>query len=151
MKRRDFLTIALAGTAMAAAGARPAFAAATHTIKMLNTGKDGPMVFEPAVVKAKPGDTIRFVATDKGHNAELIAGMAPAGVTLPKGAMGKDVSYTLAKPGVYGFKCAPHYGMGMVALIQVGAAANKAAVATVAAKAPGIAKKRFATYLTRVA
>jgi len=149
MNRRNFLSVAVAGGALMAAG--PALArGATHTIKMLNSGADGTMVFEPAVVKAKPGDTIRFVATDKGHNAELVAGMAPAGVTLPKGAMSKDVSYTLTAPGVYGFKCLPHYAMGMVAVVQVGAGSNRAAVEAVAAKAPGLAKKRFAAYLAKL-
>lgn len=150
MNRRDFLTVALAGTALASVGVRPASAAATHTIKMLNTGADGAMVFEPGVVKARPGDTIRFIATDRGHNAELIPGLAPAGATVPKGAMGKDHAVTLTKPGVYAFKCAPHYGMGMVAVVQVGAAGNKAAVAAGAAKAPGLARKRLAAYVARV-
>ena len=37
------------------------------------------MVFEPALVKVAPGDTVKFVATDKGHNAETIKGMLPDG------------------------------------------------------------------------
>ena len=32
---------------------------------------------------------------------------------------------TFDKPGVYGVKCLPHYGMGMVALVVVGTPANK--------------------------
>ena len=45
---------------------------------MLNKGAEGAMVFEPALVKVAPGDTVKFVATDKGHNAETIKGMLPA-------------------------------------------------------------------------
>ena len=41
----------------------PAFAA-EHTVKMLNSGKDGMMVFEPAVLSVNKGDTVKFVATD---------------------------------------------------------------------------------------
>ena len=37
------------------------------------------MVFEPSFVKIAPGDTVRFVSTDKGHNAETIKGMLPEG------------------------------------------------------------------------
>ena len=37
------------------------------------------MVFEPAFVKIAPGDTVKFVSTDKGHNAEIIKGMLPEG------------------------------------------------------------------------
>jgi hypothetical protein len=36
------------------------------------------MVFEPALVKIEPGDTVKFVAADKGRNAETIKGMPPA-------------------------------------------------------------------------
>jgi hypothetical protein len=34
--------------------------------------------------------------------------------------MGKEVSMTVTKPGLYGIKCMPHYTMGMVALVQQG-------------------------------
>lgn len=98
--------------------------AATYDVKMLNKGEAGAMVFEPAFVKAQPGDTINFIATDKGHNAETIKGMMPEGAEGFKGGMGKDISVTLDKEGVYGVKCLPHYALGMVALIQVGDPVN---------------------------
>lgn len=147
MLKTRILSLAAAGALLLAAGQA---AAAEHTIKMLNRGADGFMVFEPAVVKAKPGDTLRFVPTDLSHNAEMITGMVPDGVPLAKGAMNKELVVKVTKPGVYGFKCSPHFSMGMVALVQVGPAANKAAVQAAAAKTPGQAKKRFATYLARV-
>jgi pseudoazurin len=71
-------------------------------------------------VKAAPGDVIHFEPTDAAHNAETIPSLLPAGATAFKGVMGKDVSVTVSKPGLYGVKCMPHYTMGMVALIQVG-------------------------------
>lgn len=41
-------------------------AAAEIEVKTLNKGSDrGKMVFEPTLVKIGPGDTIKFVATDK--------------------------------------------------------------------------------------
>lgn len=41
-------------------------AAAEIEVKTLSKGSDrGKMVFEPTLVKIEPGDTIKFVATDK--------------------------------------------------------------------------------------
>lgn len=126
-------------------------AAAEHTVQMLNRGPGGAMVFSPALVQARPGDTIRFVPTDPGHNAETIAGMLPAGVTVQRGAMGREFVLRVTQPGVYGVKCAPHYSMGMVALIQVGAAdSNVAAVRTAVARTPPLARRRLTEMLTRV-
>ena len=98
--------------------------AAEIEVKMLNKGNEGMMVFEPALVKITPGDTVKFVATDKGHNAETIKGMLPADATPFLGKSGEDVAVTFDKPGVYGVKCLPHYGMGMVAMVVVGAPIN---------------------------
>ncbi|PRD41850.1 pseudoazurin [Phyllobacterium phragmitis] len=122
--------------------------AAEFEVKMLNKGEKGVMVFEPSFVKAAPGDTIRFVPTDKGHNAESIKGMIPDGAEAFKGKTNGEVTVTLTKEGVYGVKCAPHYGMGMVALIEVGAPANVEAAGQV--KHPGKAKAVFAELLGQV-
>ena len=98
--------------------------AAEIEVKMLNKGAEGAMVFEPALVKVAQGDTVKFVATDKGHNAETIKGMLPADATPFLGKNGEDVAVTFEKPGVYGVKCLPHYGMGMVAMVVVGTPTN---------------------------
>ena len=118
-------TMTLATIAVFVGLAGPAMAAEIQ-VKMLNRGTDGVMVFEPALVKIEPGDTVKFVATDKGHNAETIKGMFPADSTPFVGKLGEDVKVTFDKPGVYGVKCLPHYGMGMVALIVVGTPGNLA-------------------------
>lgn len=47
--------------------------AADHTVKMLNFGKDGSMVFEPTYVKAEIGDTITFVPQNSSHNVQSFA------------------------------------------------------------------------------
>jgi len=112
--------------------------AAEVEVKMLNKGVEGAMVFEPALVKVAPGDTVKFVATDKGHNAETIKGMLPADATPFLGKNGEDVAVTFDKPGIYGVKCLPHYGMGMVALIVVGTPGNLAE----AKAAPQVGKAR---------
>jgi len=94
--------------------------AAEVEVKMLNKGTEGLMVFEPALVKIELGDTVKFVATDKSHNAETIKNMLPEGAAPFAGKMSEDVAVTFDKPGVYGIKCMPHYAMGMVALVVVG-------------------------------
>src|SRR5690606_8358648 len=73
--RRIIAMLAFAAAIMVAGAA----GAAEIEIRMLNKGEKGAMVFEPDYVKAAPGDTIRFVSTDKGHNAETIKGMIPEG------------------------------------------------------------------------
>jgi len=89
-------------------------------VKMLNSGPGGMMVFDPALVRLKSGDSIKFLPTDKGHNVETIKGMAPDGAEYVKTTVGQEAVVKFDKEGVYGFKCAPHYMMGMVALVVVG-------------------------------
>ena len=103
-------------------------------------------MFEPAVVKAAPGDTVTFVATDKGHNAEIVSGMIPTGAAPFKGKMNQTFTVKFAKPGVYGYKCLPHYGMGMVGAVIVGSATPNAAQA-MSVSHPGKAKQSFAAIL----
>ena len=126
----------------------PAAFAENFEVHMLNKGTEGAMVFEPAFIKAAVGDTITFVSADKGHNVEGIKGMLPDGVEPFKSAMGIDYILTVTADGVYGIKCTPHYAMGMVALIQVGAPANLDAAAAVVQK--GKAKTRFEPLFAQV-
>ena len=94
----------------------PAFAE-EHIVKMLNSGKDGMMVFEPAVLSVNKGDTIKFVATDMAHNSASV--FTPPGATPWRGMMSRDISVTLDTPGVYIYECTPHNMMAMVGVIQV--------------------------------
>lgn len=143
-----------AASALSACFALSLLAAPAHArqweVKMLNKGSNGKlMVFEPAFIAAKPGDTVKFLATDKGHNAETIAGMAPKGAAPFKGKINQEVVLKLSAPGLYGYKCLPHAGMGMVGLIQVGPAANKAEAAAAAARLPGLAKKEMGLLIAK--
>jgi pseudoazurin len=118
----------LAAAAFITLAAGPAFAA-NFDVQMLNKGADGAMVFEPALVNVAVGDTVTFLPTDKGHNAETIPDILPAGAEAFKGKMGEQIVVTFAVPGAYGIKCAPHLGMGMVGLVVVGdAPVDKAAI-----------------------
>ena len=137
--------IFIAGAVAAAAVSAPV-AAKDHMVKMLNKGASGAMVFEPALVKVAPGDTVTFVATDKGHNAEIISKMIPAGAAPFKGKMNQNLTVKFTKPGTYGYKCLPHYGMGMVGAVIVGNGAPNASQAK-AVSHPGKAKQVFAKIL----
>jgi len=109
--------------------------AAEFEVKMLNKGETGTMVFEPAFLQIAPGDTVKFVPTDKGHNAETIKGMFPEGATAFKGKINEEFSVTFAIAGAYVYKCLPHFAMGMIGMVVVGEApANLEAVK--AAKVP---------------
>lgn len=114
---------------LAAAVASLALSGTVHAaeieVKLLNKGSDGAlMVFEPAFVKIAPGDTVKFMSVDKGHNVESIKGMLPEGGVTFVGKNGEDVAVKFEQEGIYGVKCLPHYGMGMVAMIVVGKPSN---------------------------
>lgn len=94
--------------------------AETVDVKMLNKGEAGMMVFEPASVTLAPGDSIRFLAADKGHNAETIEGMLPEGAATFAGKINEELTVTFDLPGLYGVRCKPHFAMGMVMVIAVG-------------------------------
>jgi len=103
--------------------------AAEHEVKMLDIGSDkAPMVFEPAVLKIAPGDTVTFIPTNKGHNVE--SKIVPEGAETFKSELDEKYSVKLEKEGVYVYVCPPHSMMNMVGVIQVGEATNMDAVNT---------------------
>lgn len=132
--------MAIVGLVAVAGGA----VAAEHIVEMRNKGAKGAMVFEPDFVKIAPGDSVKFVLVDKPHNAESIDGMIPEGATGFKGEMNEEIVVTPDQPGLYAYKCTPHFGMGMVGVIQVGDdPVNLEAVKAAAAKLRGRTKKNF--------
>jgi pseudoazurin len=107
----------------AAADAQPAVA----VVQMLNKSPTDPkkiMVFEPHLVRIPVGGTVRFEATDPGHNAVSMKGMTPEGAEEVKTPLGKTTEVVFAQEGVYGIGCTPHQSMGMVALVVVGEPVN---------------------------
>lgn len=129
------LILLLASTAFAGA--------ADFEVDMVNKAADGTMMaFDPPLTKVAVGDTVTFVAKDKAHDAQSIPGMLPDGATAINGEMGQDVKVTFTVPGVYGIRCVPHYGLGMVALVVVGDHPANLDAAK-AASVPPLAKKRL--------
>ena len=136
-------------TALATTLAIGAANAAEHEVKMLNKGEKGVMVFEPDFLRVEVGDTVKFLATDKGHDAESIKGMLPEGAASFKGKINQEITYTVEHEGVYGVKCTPHYAMGMVMMIVAGEPVNAEEAKGV--RHPGKAKARFAELFEELA
>ena len=136
MKKMMMLAAAAVIAMAGAAGA------AEHEVQMLNKGEKGAMVFEPDFLRVEVGDTVKFVVSDKGHDAQSIPGMLPEGVEGFKGKINQEITFTVEKEGVYGIKCTPHYAMGMVMLVVAGEPVN--AEEAKAVRQPGKAKAVFA-------
>jgi len=126
--------------------------AKNYEVKLLTTDANGQnMVMSPGYLKISSGDTVTFVPSDPSHNVESLS--------IPKNAksftskMGKKLSHTFDKNGVYLYKCTPHFALGMLGVIQVGAADNLAIVRKDWSEiSSGVAmnKERVSTYLTQV-
>ena len=142
----DWIVAALVLAAVLPAGH---LSAAEHEVKMLNTGAGGAMVFEPALLRIQPGDTVTFRAVHKGHNAQTLDVVRPDGGVSFRGKINEEVSVSFDKPGLYGYECKPHYGLGMVGLIVVGApSANLDAAKSATFR--GKAKERFEALLKQI-
>ncbi len=115
--------------------------ARTVEVKMLDNSPEGGPGFAPDLIRIAPGDSIHFVAVDKGHSVDAIPTMIPAGAKPFASDMSQDLTVTFDRPGLYGFKCAPHYAIGMVGLVMVGDRHNEAALKTV--PQPGMAASAF--------
>lgn len=124
----------------------PTFAVAElYEVQMLNRNENGSMIYEPTFLKIAPGDTVKFLATKKGHNAASIETMMPEGAEPFKGKINEEIEVTFDVPGTYGIKCTPHLAMGMVMVIQVGE--TQAKVDEVPDDLPKRAKDRMVGYI----
>lgn len=103
-------------------------AAETYTVKM---GTPKGLVFDPAVVTIKPGDTVKWqVGSLPPHNVVFDDTKAPsagkelAGKLSHKGLEGAGKSFEVTfpedtPPGDYSYFCLPHRGAGMVGKVVV--------------------------------
>ena len=125
--------------------------AATHEIKMLNNGKEGIMVFEPAYLKAAKGDTIKFVPTDPAHDVSSV--VIPKSAKAFSAPSNKPLTIKVSEEGVYVYECKAHLPMAMVGVIQVGNPPNLKEAQDKAkelAKTFAMNKDRLDKYLTQV-
>lgn len=126
-----------------------AVAAENFEVKMLNRGEAGTMIFEPSFLQVAVGDTVKFIAEDRGHNAESIPEMMPEGVFPFEGKINEEVDVTFETEGLYGVRCKPHYAMGMVMTIAVGEAVE-APEGYLEGRIPKGAMKRFEEQLSNL-
>jgi plastocyanin len=108
-------------TAEASASATPTGA----TIEVRTVTDEKGSRFEPATIRAKPGDVLHFVLVSGVHNVSFPADSNPAGATLPAPTdmlqlpgQTVDLPVTLAA-GKYRFQCDPHAALGMVGTLEV--------------------------------
>jgi len=131
-----------------------AAAQTVHEVVMYNKLPDDrkqTMVYAPQLLRIQPGDSVKFIATDKGHNAETVKGMVPEGGETFKTKLNKEETVTFTVPGVYGYKCTPHYAAGMVGLIIVeGEGWDANLEEAKAVKHRGKARKRMAALFEEV-
>ena len=126
--------------------------AADATVEMWNKDpedKSRKMVFSQEIVVIEPGESVTWLATDKGHNVQLIDG--PDGVELEgKSKISKDVTITFDTPGVYVYVCTPHATMGMIGIVVVGELTQEAIDAVRDAKVRGKSKSKFQELLAEL-
>ena len=133
MTRRENLFLLGSAAALPVLGATGSARAAGETeakvveVQMLNAHPENPrekMVFYPDIVQVNPGDTIRFVPSDRGHNVAADKDMLPEGAEAWKSRINEEFEITLDVEGTYGVNCTPHKSAGMVGLILVGDASG---------------------------
>jgi len=133
--------VADSAAAPAPAPAAPAGAAAAitgQTIEVKMVGDEKGYRFEPADIKLKAGDGIKFVMVTGGpHNIAFDPATIPADVKPQLSANMKDqqgelssplltnpndsytISFANVKPGTYPFHCTPHLAMAMKGTVTV--------------------------------
>ena len=115
--------------------------AATFEVEMLNRlGKES-MVYSQSVVNIQSGDTVKWLATTKGHNVQFLS--VPEGVGAFRSKLNVDTEYTFTVPGIYLYQCTPHKNTGMIAVVVVdGNKDNLNAITS--ARVAGKSKQRLA-------
>lgn len=144
--RRQHLALLGAAAAAPLLPARARAESTVHEVQMVNKHPEDDkqlMVFFPNLVRAQPGDIIRFLSVDSNHNTEAFEEMLPDGAERWKSKLGQDFDLTVPVDGAYGYFCTPHKSWGMVGLLLVGdVSVNYEAIKGVRQR--GKAKQRFA-------
>lgn len=120
-RRTALATISAAGAYLLASPSI-VHAAETFEVQMLTRHPDDRKllnVFLPRVQVVAPGDTVKFMATDKTHNSASSKGMLPEGAEDWNGKINQEIDVTFEQPGFYGYHCTPHLALGMVGLVIV--------------------------------
>jgi pseudoazurin len=111
------------GLALLLSGIAAPAMAETHIVKMYTFDaavSDQADFFDPPLIQVAVGDTVKFEATQSGHNTASKKGMIPEGAESWNSPMDVDFEITFTADGTYGYICSPHYSVGMVGLVLVG-------------------------------
>ncbi len=90
-----------------------------HMVKMIFNEETGELLFEPARIEIKSGDTVTWVQVDEfnEHNVVSYPDGIPKGADLFEGPLlnevGQKYSVTFTKAGTYRYHCHPHEALGM--------------------------------------
>lgn len=79
--------------------------------------------FEPLVAYVQPGESVTWTGMDS-HNVETLSAMIPEGGVEFNTAVGENVTETFDTPGIYVYKCTPHWGTRMGGVVVVGEPEN---------------------------
>jgi pseudoazurin len=123
--------------------------ATVHEVQMLNSAPDSNErnVFDPPVLQIQPGDTVKWIATDRGHNSASNEDLLPEGAEGWDGSINEEIEVTLETPGVYGYYCTPHRTTGMIGLILVGDVTEEMLDAAAEVRERGRARQRLEEYI----
>ena len=75
--------------------------------------------FDALTVYIEPGETVSWEGM-AGHNVETLGAMIPEGGVEMNTELGVDVTQQFDVPGIYVYKCTPHWGTRMGGVIVVG-------------------------------
>lgn len=75
--------------------------------------------FDPVFVFIEVGDKVSW-ENMTGHNVETIDELVPEGTEKINSTLGEDITLTFNEPGVFVYKCTPHWGARMGGIIVVG-------------------------------
>ncbi len=117
-------------------------------VKELNRGPTGFFVFDPELVRVKPGDTVDFIASDRGHDVHSVNGMIPDGARPIDGKTNQDTKVTFNQPDIYVITCKIHTLMGMICVVVVGDPVNIEKIDPSAL--PAKAKAKILTLLNQI-
>lgn len=96
-----------------------------HLVKMMFDEETGELLFEPARIEIKSGDTVTWVQVDEfnEHNVVSYPDGIPKGADLFEGPLlnevGQKYSVTFTKAGTYRYHCHPHEALGMRGVVIV--------------------------------
>ncbi|MFB6206129.1 MAG: plastocyanin/azurin family copper-binding protein [Haloglomus sp.] len=114
MNRREFLRTGAGATALATAATASTAGTASAQAAEVAVGPGGSLVFEPAEVYVKPGDTVKWTWKSSNHN--IVVQSQPKGANW-KGTEGPKVKtyneghtyeHTFETKGTYEYVCFPH-------------------------------------------